>query len=383
MAKKLTPKQRFLVLLKRTRNYVGDTALTRRLYRKFLKIYNSSGVCLIKDLFGSANPRSMAYYTARGHAAEYAKQRVRQIQSRGIQFYNGDDKKIKERVDKRQKTFDSKSKEEIDYINSLKSKNNDAEHVAKKYNITVEEAVERIKVKNQKRVESYKKHLDKIGGYKKEWSKRCKEYHMARGHSEEESIAIVKNLAIDTRSVGAIAARYNVDLKTAKQMQQKVLQKCRDTFFSRPIEEQREILIKRTKHNRQYSQASQKFIYKILEQLEFKDKLKMYYGDTEHILFDSQTKKFYAYDFTVKSLNLIVEYNGLLFHPRQNDTWATTVADSVSKDETKKRTAEHYGFTLIYVWEDEDLDLKAREVVDIIRSRYTILTNANSTTDSN
>ena len=76
------------------------------------------------------------------------------------------------------------------------------------------------------------------------------------------------------------------------------------------------------------------------------------------------------YDLTIPEINLIVEYNGVIFHPRETDTWATTVAESIKKDNQKLNVAKNLGFELFYIWEKRDMDIDLSNIVNIIRQRY-------------
>ena len=154
-----TIKQKFLTLLKRSKDYVGNKKITCALYKKYLKIVAASGKCGRKDLFGPNGVRSTTYYIVRGHTYEYACAAVHKIQSRGVGFYNGSVDKIKQRVEKRALTFASKDQHIIKAINELKGKSYDPSYIASKHNITIEEAIDRIADRKRRKVESFKKFM--------------------------------------------------------------------------------------------------------------------------------------------------------------------------------------------------------------------------------
>lgn len=158
-SRKYTSKQNFLVLLKRTKHYVGDRAHTLKMYKKYLQLVRTTGKCTRTDLFESGVARSKKYFVNRGHTAEAAEMLVSKIQSRGSNFYNGDTQKIIQRVNKRANTFAKKSSDEISHINALKGKGYDPVHLAKKHNISVDEAVLQIQDRKKRKVESFKKFM--------------------------------------------------------------------------------------------------------------------------------------------------------------------------------------------------------------------------------
>ena len=366
--KKYTNKEKFLSIIKKDKHYKGNSKFTIALYKKYLHHLKNSGKCNASILFVYTSCRSKQFYINRGYTDNEAHIIIKKIQSRGLEFYNGDNTQIINRSIKRSNTFNQKSLDEIAKINIKKGKGWDATHIALKYNISIEEAQIRINNKRSKKVSSYLKHLDNIGGYKREWSCRCEEYYIKK-NIRAEDIKLIKQYRFDTRSITALCHKYNITQEAAKLMQQKVSKKCLDTFNQKTDIEKKDILIKRTKHFKRYSQSSKIFFDKIFFQL--KDlPLTFLYADYERFLWDQENKQIFFYDLTIPEINLIVEYNGLIFHPRETDTWATTVAESIKKDNQKLNVAKNLGFELFYIWEKRDMDIDLSNIVNIIRQRY-------------
>ena len=95
--------------------------------------------------------------------------------------------------------------------------------------------------------------------------------------------------------------------------------------------------------------------------------------------------KFYSYDFTIKSLNLIIEFNGIKFHPKSPDAnWVNPLTPSVLAEEKfeydrkKCLVAEKNGFKVITVWDDvtptENLKIILNEI-DILEESVLKLEN--------
>lgn len=83
------------------------------------------------------------------------------------------------------------------------------------------------------------------------------------------------------------------------------------------------------------------------------------------------------YDFTIPKLNLVVEYNG--DHVHANPDWdktklnewrhafsRATADESIEYDALKRKTIENLGFTLYYVWSNEDRETALNKLKGII-----------------
>lgn len=119
-----------------------------------------------------------------------------------------------------------------------------------------------------------------------------------------------------------------------------------------------------------YSQSSKIFFDKLIEKFKENNLVfnKVYYGETEYCKWDGEYKRPYFYDFVIPEINLCIEYNGLKFHPREGDkSWVGLFGDSyeykLNYDKQKIKVIEDYGFEVIVVWEDEDIDNKIEEIV--------------------
>ena len=88
--------------------------------------------------------------------------------------------------------------------------------------------------------------------------------------------------------------------------------------------------------------------------------------------FIREDKTIYFYDFTIKSKKLIIEYNGILFHPKdENSEWENpfnkkTAYEAYKKQREKIKIAENIGFSVLEIWSD-DFDNK-QKCLDFIKN---------------
>jgi hypothetical protein len=372
MSRKLTPKERFLRILKKDKYYKGDLEFTKKLYRRYLRLSKSTPNVNSKILFECITTRSREFFLRRGFSLEEAKEQVRKLQSRGFEFR--DKELVLTSSAKRKNTLESKTEEEKNEINRKKGLACNVDHLITKYGITRDEALRRIEKAKKQRRESYSKYLDSIGGCRRKWSCRCVEYWRERGYTLEEAREHISRQS-DTRSIRAIQERYNVSREEALRLQREVSDKCSKTFRDRTPEEKRDILLRRTRNSKKYSKKSQIFFEKVFAKVSH---LPITFLSEEHEYFlwgNEEEKRIYFYDLTIPELKIMIEYNGIIFHPRKKDTWATTVEESIKKDNTKKILAESNGFKVFYVWEDEKEDIAISRIVDIIFEEYEHKTN--------
>lgn len=366
--RRFTKKEKFLRILNKDKYYCGDASFTRRLYRKFLTIVRDTGGCNATALFDCNTVRNKLFFINRGFSEAAATSHIQKIQSRGYKF------RSKESVDianiKRKQTFSLKSEQEIEDINRRRGLGYSPEYIASKYNISLEAANKRIQARKEKKANSHRVFLKENGGYKKEWSCRCVEFWLKRGYTEEEARAELK-FKFDTRSLESISARLNVDIDTARKIQRDVSEKYRATFNSKTDEEKRDIILRRTKGFKTYSKSSLRFFKKLQSKCDNLD-ITWLYGESEYFLWDRSGKKnkLFFYDLTLPEINLIIEYNGIIFHPREKDTWATTVEESISKDLLKENLAISNGFKIYYVWDNEDEQLALKRIESIVLKEH-------------
>ncbi len=85
---------------------------------------------------------------------------------------------------------------------------------------------------------------------------------------------------------------------------------------------------------------------------------------------------FRFFDFTIKSLKIIIEYHGIYFHPRENEerNWKfafknITYDEALQRDKEKKELAVEHGFHYIVVWSDDNLMFTTDKIISIVEER--------------
>lgn len=74
-------------------------------------------------------------------------------------------------------------------------------------------------------------------------------------------------------------------------------------------------------------------------------------------------KRVYFYDFSIKDLKIIVEYHGIMYHPREGQTdWVGAHPDSnyernLAKDLDKKKLAIDNGYSFYAIYSDDKIDI--------------------------
>lgn len=75
----------------------------------------------------------------------------------------------------------------------------------------------------------------------------------------------------------------------------------------------------------------------------------------------------YFFDFVVHSKKLVVEYNNVFWHYRIGEIWNNpfySKEESEKRDTEKRNSMEMRGYTVMYIWNDDDV---ARKIEDIVK----------------
>lgn len=109
-----------------------------------------------------------------------------------------------------------------------------------------------------------------------------------------------------------------------------------------------------------YSSKESKLVFeRLLNQIKDYGRVYCSYLNREFFLRDND--RIYLYDLTFRDLKLIVEYQGVAFHPKQRDDpnfkvvfeSMGSVQDIWDKDFAKKKLAESNGFKVMYIWSND------------------------------
>jgi len=150
--------------------------------------------------------------------------------------------------------------------------------------------------------------------------------------------------------------------------------KWQKTLNDKTEEEKIEILQKKIRNFKRYSKSSFRLFADIEE--EIGESMNFYYGENEFFLWDKKDKRIYFYDLFIKELNLIVEFHGIMFHPKRElsqeelKNW-TSLFTNLSgievriKDDKKKKLAIDTGYEFLELWEDDIY--KKQTLLDFIK----------------
>lgn len=78
------------------------------------------------------------------------------------------------------------------------------------------------------------------------------------------------------------------------------------------------------------------------------------------------------FDFAIPKLHLVVEYNGVFWHPRHESEWKnpwTTFADAMLVEEEKADLCKKRGYDLLTVWSDDDKITSLDILIDMIKEK--------------
>jgi very-short-patch-repair endonuclease len=131
--------------------------------------------------------------------------------------------------------------------------------------------------------------------------------------------------------------------------------------------------------NSKTGRASKESMNKLFNDLikQLPENLDYYIGDgdrKEYFLWDDNIKKISFYDFTIPSLKLIVEYHGSLWHFNENfeyteDKIGPSIEEMKQKDEYKRQLAVSKGFTIIEVFDTDNIKQKISIILKEINKR--------------
>lgn len=240
-----------------------------------------------------------------------------------------------------------------------------------------------------------------------------KQYWINQGHSIDESAAIISEMARnntlkrsrESYNINALRSKLRVDywvnlgysIEQAEILREPHLQKCKNNLsgmIERHGEESgtKKYLARVAKYKQSMidnlpsrrgcgyvSKESIKFfipIYKFCRRLGIaREDICLGVGGSREFFiqdksFDYNTGKFY--DFTIKSLKMIIEYHGTYWHPRDIETWKnpTDFHTAFSADQYKEKLAIDRGMEYNIVWSDCNKTMMYDTLTSKIRTLY-------------
>lgn len=116
-----------------------------------------------------------------------------------------------------------------------------------------------------------------------------------------------------------------------------------------------------------------------VRELDMEDQLSFgYENNREFYLQNVSEDKVYIYDFTLRKIKVIIEYNGTTWHPNKNKlteaewkTWLEPYSkmsadEKYAYDEKKRKFAEDKGFAVLEVWSDDDIEYSIKKAKEFI-----------------
>lgn len=210
----------------------------------------------------------------------------------------------------------------------------------------------------------------------KGFSIRTKEYWMKKGYTEEEARQRISNIQIGNGLPWYISRYGTVEgKKRYDQRIRKWLESYKKALENDPTINERKVV--------KFCNASKQSLKVLMPVYDkYKHKIRIYLGidgNNEYFLRDGNSILFY--DFTIPEIKLIVEYNGSKFHPNKNllteeelANWKSLFSNEdagtvIAKDIAKKKIAEHHGYTLLTVWDTDNIENSIKQIENLIEER--------------
>lgn len=191
------------------------------------------------------------------------------------------------------------------------------------------------------------------------------QYYLNKGYSEETS----KELLHKRQNTVSLSSYINRNgLEYGLILYNKRIIKVKNTWNNKSDEEKYNHILKTTQNFHKVSKKSLEFFNRLLNDIYKTFNIsfhKIYMNDNEYFIYDKDLKKIYYYDLCIKDINLIIEYNGILFHPNKNllsnndwSNWQQFIsrksAEEVYQHDIRKEfIAKQKGFDYITLWENE------------------------------
>jgi len=205
---------------------------------------------------------------------------------------------------------------------------------------------------------SYKK-----SGKKLKWNK---EYWLDLGYSYDEAISLAQSHYTSNNTINYYIDNYG---KEGKRL-----------FKDR--QERRKISFEKNREHHKsagyVSKASLRFfipLYKKIRRLGI-SREDIYFGISGSreffIRHDDIENRGRFFDFGIPKINVILEYNGSYWHPRTRDTWKNVFVsfdDAMLVEKEKEYLCEKRGYTLIKIWDDDNLAERESEILNLIKER--------------
>jgi hypothetical protein len=179
------------------------------------------------------------------------------------------------------------------------------------------------------------------------------EYYLAKGLSLEDAQSALFERQIKN-GLDYYINKYGIEQGTVKYNN-------RIAKYSKKIKDARSSFPEKWKtSSKRYSNSSKRFFDNLINDIDYLKNLTIFYANNEHFIYDKINKKIYFYDFYIEELNIIIEYHGIVWHPKHRDQpgWIHPYTKETSEkyydlDIHKKILANSFGIDVIAIFEDE------------------------------
>lgn len=179
------------------------------------------------------------------------------------------------------------------------------------------------------------------------------EYYLAKGLSIEEAHSALFERQI-RNGLDYYINKYGVTEGTAKYH-------SRIEKYGEKIKNARKLFPTRWKSSgKMWSNSSKRFFDSLIKDIPYLNNLTVYYAENEYFIYDTTTKKIYFYDFYIKELNLIIEYHGIVWHPKERvqEDWRHPYTKETSEkyydlDKYKEKLANNRNIDVITIFETD------------------------------
>ena len=189
-------------------------------------------------------------------------------------------------------------------------------------------------------------------------------FWMNKGYTYEESVDKVRKIQA-TNTVEYYVKKYGYEMGVAEYND-------RNSSWGVLMRDLRE---KSGKVGNSYSKAATTLFETVIRRLSDDGIVfdKVCYGENEFSKWDTEYNRVYFYDFVINDIKLCVEYNGIMFHPKDGDyDWKCLFSgksyDEVyAYDKRKQQLIKDFGYELIIVWEDDVFEKSVVKIVNVCK----------------
>ena len=343
---------------------------------------------LFKSLFkykqSDRNIISKGYWLNRGYSEEETSNIIAKLQSerslslqRAIDTYGEYEgiKKFNEYKEKRNNTLSEKRKLDPMYgamysktINPETGKYYEGDALIEKRREFCKEAFYKGSLKNAQNIRE--------GKTKTVWQK---EYWINKGFTEDEAMQKIYEI-MPHNGIDYYIQKYGEELGIVKYNQR--IEKYKNTMSSKSPEEMMQIIKKRAVKSHKVSKSSIKFFNELIKRLQAESIIfhKIYMNTNEYYIYDHERHTIYFYDFCIPDINVIIEFNGIKYHPyytingSELKEWKSlfyNISGEYQRDRDlrKKEIAETNGFSYLVIWDIDEIETSLKKSIQFIKEK--------------